>query len=98
MLEERNPQAGDAAREALRLLEALQEAAEIEWRAAPVVRAAVEAERTSGGREIANPTLDVATDVRRMAVRVAVWGAWRALHDSRLELERAVVAWNGGEL
>lgn len=89
LLADRNPEAQDVAAETLRLLEALAEAGAVEWRAAPVARL-WESERAANPAAIPNPTFDLVADERRLAVRLAVWEAWRLVHDAASRLELAV--------
>ena len=88
ILEDAAPGVGDVARECLALLEALQEATGAEWLRRPVGRR-WESERVAGASG-SDPTPVIALDEGRMAVRVAVWEAWRAVHDARRRLERAL--------
>lgn len=89
------------AEESLRLALQITTAREIQWEASPIPKPREDTtQRATGGHS--DPTGTIATDLRRLAVRVAVMDAERALTQSRLDmrnarlgLEAAVAAWNG---
>ncbi|QXO14579.1 hypothetical protein SEA_KAYLISSA_45 [Arthrobacter phage Kaylissa] len=90
-----------AARDALRLAQAIATAQEIQWEASPVPKPREDtSQRASGGH--GDPTGDIVLDSRRLAVREAVVAAEKALDRAAAELRRArvnvesaVARWNG---
>ncbi|QNO12701.1 hypothetical protein SEA_SNEK_41 [Arthrobacter phage Snek] len=89
------------AEEALRLVQALNTADEIQWERSPVPQPREDTtQRASGGH--GDPTGDIVLDPRRMAVREAVRaaesaleGAYGALREARHDVLAAVAKWNG---
>jgi hypothetical protein len=90
------PDARNAGEEVIALALALQEASAIEFRASPKPKV-WESDKTSGGGDgrPGNPTLEIAADARRLAVRAAVMAAHREVRAARLRLEKATAAWHG---
>lgn len=90
-----------AAKEALLLAQSLATTSEIQWEAAPVPKPREDTtQRASGGH--GDPTADIVTDPRRLAVRDAVRAAELALtraadelRRARVNVDRSVEAWNG---
>lgn len=89
LLEDRNPTSADVAAETLALLRLLELARGSEFSKPSGVSARWESERVASNTG-SDPTASIATDTARMAVRVAVWDAWRAVHDSRVKLAKAL--------
>jgi hypothetical protein len=89
------------AAEALQIVRLLDAASGIQWEASPVPKPREDTtQRAKGGH--GDPTADIVTDPRRLAVREAVTDAERALtqhlailRHTRHELARAVEVWNG---
>lgn len=90
-----SPTAGELARDILALLRTLEEAAGVEWEAAPRARTWESERGVSGSRERADVTVSAALDEDRLALREAVARASRQVRQAHGLLNAALAPYRG---